>query len=277
MRRSSRSNPQSCIFYAQGRCRSGSSCRFLHENGSQFFEEKRFVIPLVNDFDIDIEWDNGSQLPSRISELEMREYLVISDNESGRGKDLPLERRQIIGREGQLRGFTIYAAMSLRRQFLRKMTHGHSNIFYSLDMGNPSKANDHADKFERLVAAYLQEKEIPFLTEGDLRMAGSSHTPDFLLLSKSIRINNKRVRWIDCKTYYGSSALCTDKKLPIGKLIAQSERYNAAFATCPEETGVFLFLSGLSADLSSALFCEGNAPLLLNANPLDITGIYDEA
>jgi hypothetical protein len=121
------------------------------------------------------------------------------------------------------------------------------------------------------------------MTEMDLLKLGSSHTPDFLLLG-SVIINSVRVRWIDVKTYYGSSSLCRDERLPIGKILAQAERYNSAFATTKsgiQETGAFIFLAGMSAQLEEEL-AKGTTtgisrimPLLLNAHPLDTSSLYN--
>jgi len=227
-----------------------------------------------------LNWELGPNRPRLSDELFMKKLLVLSSQESGRALDLPLERREVIAREASLRNFTLPACYSLRRQLLRQATSGSSTSFYDTkSMGDEKSAKDHADNAESLVRAWLDANHIPYMTEMDLLKLGSSHTPDFLLLG-SVIINSVRVRWIDVKTYYGSSSLCLDERLPIGKILAQAERYNSAF-TKPgiEETGAFIFLAGKSSQLEEELVKGTTAlrimPLLLNAHPLDTSSLYD--
>lgn len=71
----------------------------------------------------------------------------------------------------------------------------------------------------------------------DLLARGSPCTPDFLLLPRGgVLINGRRVRWIDCKTFYGSAALCSDGRLPVGRLLQQARRYDEAFCRPPPST-----------------------------------------
>ena len=226
-------------------------------------------------------WDVGL-LPTWQGENELVPYLIISRDECGRGIDLPPDRYSKIEKEAVSRGFTIQGAFSLRRQLLREMAlRRHQTFYEGLDMGDPRQANLHAARFENLVQQHLERMEVPHLREEQLRARGSKNTPDFLLLGTSISINGRLVRWIDCKTYFGTSVLATNGKLPIGKLLQQSERYNRAF--CREgETGAIVFLCGFSAHLWYALESithpsqHGSLPILLNAHCLDTAALWAE-
>jgi hypothetical protein len=198
----------------------------------------------------------------------MRRFLILNQNEKGRGTDLPTARRDLIAEEGRNRGFTIQGAMSLRRQFIRELA---GKRFFDREMGSEQGAQEHALDFEALTADYLTTQGISFVTERQLLDHGVRSTPDFVLVEK-ITINGKPVAWIDCKTFYGSSLLVQSKKgrdLPIQKLRSQAMRYIAEYGN-----GAFLFLSGFSKD-----FCRlGNLPedkmLMLDATPLEISTLY---
>ena len=221
--------------------------------------------------------------PTLAQELEMRPFLVESPDESGRGIDLPDARRREIEREASARNLTIFGAFSLRRQFLRQNAGGDANVFYStLSMGDASAAKKHAERFEALVKAWLELKNVPFITEEQLALSGSSCTPDFLIIGRRVLINGVSIRWIDAKTYFAAACLADDGKLPIGKCLAQAKRYNSAFAQRADETGAFIFLAGVGADTHLALSLSRiggprhNAPLLLAASPtLDTSLIYE--
>ena len=79
------------------------------------------------------------------------------------------------------------------------------------------------------------------------RVAGASRgmaTPDVLLRTPAV-INGRRVRWIECKLFYGAVTLANNGELPVGKLSKQAARYDRAFS----EGGAFVFGQGYCADL----------------------------
>lgn len=55
-----------------------------------------------------------------------------------------------------------------------------------------------ADNWERALYSYLDSYGVSYLTEEQLKNKGYSNTPDALLLDEIV-INNKIVKWIDCK------------------------------------------------------------------------------
>jgi len=107
---------------------------------------------------------------------------------------------------------------------------------------------------------YLTEQNIQFLDENILYDMGCSNTPDFLLLG-DVWINGAPVRWIDCKTYYGSSELCNNPILPIGKMRHQIARYNKMYGP-----GAIVFLNGFSSDLYDVSNIRNT--LFLDSGPL---------
>ena len=225
-------------------------------------------------------WDNGPNLPSLEAENDMKSILVLGPMEEGRAADLPPLRRNIIAAAAEARRFTLPGAFSLRRQFLRQMTDGCADKFYTAhSMGDAASAKDHADKFELQVREWLNRNKIPYLVEEDLLSRGSTATPDFLILG-NVSLNGVPIRWIDAKTYFGSALLCRDRRLPIGKLLDQADRYNKAFARTSEETGAFVFLAGISRDLENELIKVQEhstpMPLLLSSHPLDTSALYTD-
>jgi hypothetical protein len=209
-----------------------------------------------------------SKTPSLDDEIAMQRVLVLSKTESGRGRDLPLERTTAIASEGAKFGFTISGAMSLRRQLIRQLAP--RSFFKSRNMGSNEGAREHAEQFEIRVAKFLEAQGVKFMSEKELRDSGHSSTPDFLLLGP-VEINGTSVSWIDCKTFYGSSMLARskDKQLPVTKLGSQAARYNTSFGN-----GAFVFLCGFSADLREFASLPPDL-VLLDATPIDVDGIYD--
>eukprot|EP01036_Dinobryon_divergens_P032430 gene32430-42015_t len=260
----------------------------------------------------------GRQLPTLWDEIEMRTYLILDDDEKGRAKDLSEDRRAIISQASSKYNFFLPSAYSLRRQFIRGVARDQDRAFYSRStcMGDEAQAKLHAEAFETLVKVWLQSQDIPFLSENELLDRGSPCTPDFLLLPRGgVRINGRRVRWIDCKTFYGSAALCSDVRLPVGRLLQQARRYNEAFcrpssSSSPSSSSTAVVkasltttietssklpaidlrvgnnksksggASGFSCDLAAELAKLSPPlrplPLLLNAHPLDTSALYKE-
>jgi len=203
-------------------------------------------------------------------------FLVQSALERDQGvfKDLPVSRQEEIIEQGcVLRPFSIQGVCSLRRQLIREQFKGDNAAFYATStsteaesggatcsegMGNQEAAKAHAQLFEQAISKFLLEQQqqqqqqqhggvaFDFLTEQELVEKGlTNNTPDFVFVTP-LFINGQEVNWLDAKTYYGSSLLCTNEQIPIGKLKRQAERYTKEFGQ-----GGFVFLSGFSADLSA--------------------------
>lgn len=217
-----------------------------------------------------IDWTLNHQ-PSLADEQFMYPLLVLSDHEQGRYIELPTERQHIIDQAARARGFTLTGAYSLRRQFIRKITGGGSLYHNKHNMGSASGANDHAENFERKLELWLNAiaPDARYYTEQQLKQSGSPLTPDFSF-PDGVLINGSLVYWLDCKTYYGSSLLAKSKSLPVGKLKEQAERYCQHFGS-----GAFTFLNGFSSDLLSESGMDPQQIVLLDAAPLDPTGLFE--
>jgi len=73
------------------------------------------------------------------------------------------------------------------------------DIAYSPQSSKIQREN--GKKGEEMLKFYLDQKEIQFLREDDLRKLGSVKTPDFLL-NKVIRIRGRRVFWFESKASF---------------------------------------------------------------------------
>lgn len=219
---------------------------------------------------VSISWGLGSN-PTYKDEMDMKHVLIRSPYESGRGFDLPLIRQHEIEEQALMRGFTITGAMSLRRQFIRAMSYGGS--FHSeRSMGSASDSNSHAENFERAVEKFLRShSDLTVVVESSLKKVGLTRTPDFLFPHGCI-INGRMVNWLDCKTYFGSSALACNPKLAIGKIRNQFEKYFQVYGA-----GGFIFLNGFSSDLleRAGMVDVADSVILLDATPIDTSSLFD--
>jgi hypothetical protein len=89
-----------------------------------------------------------------------------------------------------------------------------------------------------------------------------------LLLSPSVYINGRKIHWIDCKGYYGFGWHKFDKRMIQGRLIAQAEKYTAAFGF-----GAIVYRYGFSPSLVKPL--EESA-ILLDASVCVHTAVLDD-
>ncbi len=55
---------------------------------------------------------------------------------------------------------------------------------------------------EEVIRKWLDDREIPYCTEADIRAQGDGKTPDFVLVDP-IRIDNLMVKWIESKALFG--------------------------------------------------------------------------
>ena len=73
-------------------------------------------------------------------------------------------------------------------------------------------------------------------------MSGCTSTPDVVFSEGSdVKINSQVVRWMDCKSYYGSGTAQSFYK----KHVKQIQKYNAEFGGA----GAVVFKLGYSEDL----------------------------
>ena len=198
----------------------------------------------------------------------MAAHLVLSSEERGRGVNLPAERRLFIELRAAELNFDIIGAFSYRRQLIRQMVG--STRFYQEEnaMGSNQQAQAHATKVEDCLEAWLRDNDIQFIRQDLLVQMGLKATPDFYI-QDDLRINGKEVRWIDCKTYYGSRVLADDRTLPIGNLYKQKRLYNELFGS-----GCLLFLCGFCGDLQH--HTDFTDVLLLDGNQMDKELLYRE-
>ncbi|MBP7819757.1 MAG: TPD domain-containing protein [Candidatus Methanofastidiosum sp.] len=73
------------------------------------------------------------------------------------------------------------------------------DISYSPESSKIQREN--GKKGEEMLKTYLEQREIQFLREDDLRKLGSVKTPDFLL-NKVIKIRGRRVFWFESKASF---------------------------------------------------------------------------
>jgi Protein of unknown function TPD sequence-motif len=118
-----------------------------------------------------------------------------------------------------------------------------------------------ATAWEGALYRFLDDQNVSYLTQDELQTMGCTRTPDCLFLD-DVTINNNDnstavpIRWIDCKSFYGSA----DAKMFTKDLIQQINRYDAFF----DGRGAIVYRQGFSTVLSQRV-----APaLLLDRGPL---------
>jgi Protein of unknown function TPD sequence-motif len=116
-----------------------------------------------------------------------------------------------------------------------------------------------ATAWEGALYRFLDDQNVSHLTQNELQSMGCTRTPDCLFLD-DLTINNDNstvpIRWIDCKSFYGSA----DAKMFTKDLIQQINRYDDFFGG----RGAIVYRQGFSTVLSQRV-----APaLLLDRGPL---------
>ena len=98
---------------------------------------------------------------------------------------------------------------------------------------------------------FLDEHQINYAKEKELRTMGARSTPDCLLLD-DVSINGRKVRWIEFKSYYASGL--RENKWFTNKLLSQSKKYEKEF----RGEGAIIMKGGFSETLvsSSTLFLD---------------------
>jgi hypothetical protein len=112
--------------------------------------------------------------------------------------------------------------------------------------------------WEQSLYNYLDKNNISFIREEVLQEEKRKATPDALFDKNSLFINNIPVRWIDCKSYYGSS----QSPNFLEKAIKQINRYNKEF----EGNGAIVYRLGYGEELYQKL--KGKC-LILGRGPLE--------
>jgi hypothetical protein len=114
-----------------------------------------------------------------------------------------------------------------------------------------------SSKWEREIYKFLDERGINYLTEEDMRLAGSRITPDCLVLDNCV-VNGREVRWIDAKNFYGSGLKeCNGIK---NKMTKQIAKYEAEFGG----SGAIVFKHGFSQKFMETF----PSKLFLDSGPL---------
>lgn len=112
---------------------------------------------------------------------------------------------------------------------------------------------DAATDWEDSLYHFLNEQGVHFVTEEALRDAGSTKTPDCLVLD-DIEINGCQVRWMDCKNYYGTRGVMHRSAMK------QIQKYTDYFGG----PGAIVFRHGFSQSLPESF----QGTLLLDPGPL---------
>lgn len=109
--------------------------------------------------------------------------------------------------------------------------------------------------WEQSLYGFLDDQDIAYWNEDQLRAAGASLTPDCLLLD-DVSINGRPARWIDCKSFYGYAGA----KYFVKSLSKQANRYNDYFGA----EGAIVYRDGYS----SAMVQQMPQALILDRGPL---------
>ena len=116
-------------------------------------------------------------------------------------------------------------------------------------LGNPQKSKILSEKFEKKVYKFFRNKKIAIITENELRQKQQKKygrhiiTPDLLFKNEMI-INGQKIKWIDCKNYYGSAT----NNIMIKKNQKQIDKYTSHFGN-----GALLFAYGFNDELKNKL------------------------
>lgn len=128
-----------------------------------------------------------------------------------------------------------------------------SDVISYQDQPNEIRSNI----WEEALYTHLEECDVNYTTEDELRKVGSRITPDCLLLDDCV-INGKHVRWIDVKSSYASGL--RENVHFAKKLKKQIAKYQGEFGA----NGAVIFKHGFSSKLAK----QNPHTLFLDAGPL---------
>eukprot|EP01038_Epipyxis_sp_PR26KG_P010479 gene10479-14082_t len=120
-----------------------------------------------------------------------------------------------------------------------------------------SEERNVSERWEYSLYNYLSSKGVSYMNETDMMKQSFSVTPDAVILD-DLSINGSKVRWIDCKCFYGSAQSSNFLK----QLHKQVDKYNTAFGG----PGAIIYKLGFSEDLQKAM--KKYDCLLLDKGPL---------
>merc|ERR1711968_42600 len=112
-------------------------------------------------------------------------------------------------------------------------------------MGDQTDIIKESMEFEKKIGKLLKKKEISFKTQEDLTIEQKKEfgkaviTPDFLL-DEEVIINNKLIKWIEVKNFYGSQVKHFKKSIK-----KQISKYYEKWGT-----GCIVFRNGFNEDLN---------------------------
>jgi hypothetical protein len=217
----------------------------------------------------DVQWRCMDEVPCLPrQEAALFGLLVREDEMNLRGKDLPEERLADIQRESSALGMSVLQALSLRRMMMRGAL-GISSYSMCGAYGDHKAIEKYAAELELSVARLLSSHGIPFVDEQAQKACRSCSqgTPDFVIgEGVKLYINGRRVRWIECKAFYGAAMFTArgdEKNVPVAKVKRIAERYVASHGP-----GAFVFRQGYNRHLRG--FIASRDVVLLDATPLDL-------
>lgn len=140
-----------------------------------------------------------------------------------------------------------------------------AKIFDQTSYGDPkSLEKELSSAWEISLHDFLNENEVSYLTEANLRDDMDQHsTPDVLFLDDVV-INGVRVRWIDSKNYFGGMVAGGGSDQGghfIKKLTKQIKKYDTEY----QARGAIVYRLGYSESLMKLV---GKSTLLLDKGPL---------
>jgi hypothetical protein len=162
-----------------------------------------------------VEWPCDMTVASAAVERALAP-IVLRRGEFGRGRALPPHRLGEIDAACAAHGMQRNQALSLRRQLLRAQPGGMRRVNQSSAMGSSQGQQHVAGLFEAAVVTHLRgtlglevmhEEEVRNTLRAATdsgRMPRGAATPDALLRTPAV-INGRRVKWVECKLFYGSA------------------------------------------------------------------------
>jgi hypothetical protein len=223
-----------------------------------------------------LEWKSPFDYVSNESETAMVSVIFSGKtNEYGMMKDLPKSQLARIQQKATMHQMSIEQVESLRRHHILRLQHI-PNASSVMGLGSDLQIRNAAQTFETCVGAFLNQWNIPFLTEQEqiaLQPKGSS-TPD-CLLRETILVRWKdstqlyHVNWVECKMFYGANTIPWDGKSAVGKILSIAKKYVHFFGP-----GIMCFRQGCGQSLATELVSMG--VIAVDADSIDLSDLEKE-
>ena len=173
------------------------------------------------------------------------------DNKSLKYRDLNVIIKSILREDND---FILNKYLSKRDQTELKLAKKLDQLSFN---ENDEDEREDSQLWENSLYSYLNNLGIKYIPEAEMKKKGYASTPDVLLMD-DLYINNRLVRWIDSKNYYGSTA----SRRFMQSAEKQSSKYEEAFFG----PGAIIYRLGFSSELSLKL----NNVLTLDQGDLQI-------